>query len=102
MDRLPNIHPGEILQEEFLTPLGITPYRLSHAIGVQQTRISEIINGKRSITPDTAIRLARFFKTTPEFWLNLQRQYDLEEAQLERGKDYEEIRAYDYGQAVTA
>jgi addiction module HigA family antidote len=74
---LPNIHPGEILSEEFLKPLNITPYRLSKEIGVPQTRISAVLAGKRAITADTALRLARFFGSSPEFWMNLQTRYDL-------------------------
>ncbi len=69
--RLSNIHPGEILQLEFLEPLNITPYRLSKDIGVTQTRISEILSGKRSITADTALRLSRYFGNSAQFWLNL-------------------------------
>jgi addiction module HigA family antidote len=72
------VHPGEILKEEFLIPLGISPYALAKALGVAQTRISEIIHGRRAITADTALRLARYFTTTPEFWMNLQSHYDLE------------------------
>ena len=78
MNKLANIHPGEILREEFLTPLNITPYQLAKAIEVQQTRISEILHGKRNITADTAIRLGRYFHTTTQFWLNLQSMHDLE------------------------
>ena len=89
-ERLPNVHPGEILEEEFLTPLGITPYRISKEIGVPQTRIAAILAGKRGITADTALRLARFLGTTPQFWLNLQARYDLEEAQR-AGGDVEQI-----------
>lgn len=96
MERLPNIHPGEALQEEFLEPLGITPYRLAKEIGVQQTRIEGILHGKRRITADTAIRLGRFFNVTPQFWLNLQSLYDLEEEERKAGKHqaYERIQAY--------
>ncbi len=79
MKRIPNIHPGEILEEDFLTPMGITPYRLAKGTGIDQTRVSEIIHRKRSITVDSALRFARFFGNSPEFWLNLQLQYDLEE-----------------------
>jgi addiction module HigA family antidote len=79
-DRLPSIHPGEILLEEFLQPLAITPYRLAKSIGVPQTRIAAILAGKRAVTADTALRLARFFETSPEFWLNLQSAYELQEA----------------------
>ena len=90
-NRLPNIHPGEILQLEFLEPLNITPYRLSKDIGVAQTRISEIISGKRSITADTALRLSRYFGNSAQFWLNLQTQYDLREALKENAEIYDQI-----------
>lgn len=72
------IHPGEILMEEFLEPLGISQYRLAKDISVPPRRINEIVHGNRSITADTALRLARFFGTTERFWLNLQVRYDLE------------------------
>jgi len=72
------IHPGEILMEEFLEPLGISQYRLAKDISVPPRRINEIVHGKRAITADTALRLARFFGTTERFWLNLQVRYDLE------------------------
>ena len=72
------VHPGEILSEEFLKPLGITQYRLAKTIGVSQRRIGEIVQGHRGITADTALRLARALKTTPQFWMNLQSRYDLE------------------------
>ncbi len=77
---IPAIHPGEVLLEDFLNPLGITRYRLAKSIGVPQRRIDEICSGKRSITADTALRLARFFGTDPQSWLNLQSRYDLEVA----------------------
>jgi len=77
-EKLPPIHPGEILKEEFLDPMGISAYRLSKDIGVPQTPISQIIHGKRSITPITAVRLSLYFGNSTEFWLNLQRDYDLE------------------------
>jgi antitoxin HigA-1 len=92
-DRLPNIHPGEILQLEFLEPLDITPYRLSKDIGVAQTRISEILAGRRSITADTALRLSRYFGNSAQFWLNLQTQYDLRQAQEENAETYNNIPA---------
>jgi addiction module HigA family antidote len=79
--RLPSIHPGEILMEEFLQPLGLTAYQLAKAIGVEQTRISEILHRKRGITADTALRLARFFGTSAQMWMNLQSRYELEEAE---------------------
>ncbi len=72
------VHPGEILSEEFLKPLGITQYRLAKTIGVSQRRIGEIVQGNRGITADTALRLARALRTTPQFWMNLQSRYDLE------------------------
>ena len=72
------IHPGEVLLEEFLTPLGVSQYRLAKDISVPPRRINEIVRGRRSITADTALRLARFFRTTERFWLNLQVRYDLE------------------------
>ena len=77
---LKNIHPGEILLEEFLIAMGISAYRLSKATFLPQPRISEIIKGKRSISADTALRLAKFFGTDPKFWLSLQADFDLEEA----------------------
>ena len=72
------IHPGEILLQEFLVPLGISQYRLAKQISVPPRRINEIVKGQRSITADTALRLARFFETTERFWMNLQIRYDLE------------------------
>ena len=80
MDRLPNIHPGEVLLEEFLVPLGLTRYRLAREIGIGEARISAICAGRRAITADTALRLAAYFGTTPGFWLGLQADYDTEEA----------------------
>ena len=76
--RMPPIHPGEILLEEFLTPLGISQYRLAKETSVPPRRINEIVHGIRSISADTALRLARYFGTTERFWLNLQAHYDLE------------------------
>ena len=70
MKNIANIHPGEILQEEFLIPMGISAYKLSKSIGVQQTRISLIIKGERGMTADTSMRLSKYFGTTPEFWMN--------------------------------
>ena len=75
---LPAIHPGEILQEEFLDPMGISQYRLANDIGVSPRRINEIVHGTRAITANTALRLGRYFGTTAQFWLNLQAHYDLE------------------------
>ncbi len=79
------IHPGEILLEEFLRPMGISQYRLAKEISVPQRRISEITQGKRSITADTALRLGRYFGMEPQFWLNLQSRYDLLRAEAALG-----------------
>ena len=76
--RFPPVHPGEILLEEFLKPLGLSQYRLAKGLSVPARRINEIVLGVRSITADTALRLARFFGTSERFWLNLQATYDLE------------------------
>jgi addiction module HigA family antidote len=81
MKTLANIHPGEILREEFLSPLGISAYRLSKELHIPQTRISEILKGKRRVTADTALRLSAFFGNSAKFWLNLQQDYDLETLQ---------------------
>ncbi len=91
MEKLNNVHPGEILQLDFLEPLKITAYALAKAISVDQTRISQLIKGKRSITADTAIRLSRYFNTTPEFWLNAQSRYDLVQ-EMDHYEDYKEIK----------
>ncbi len=80
MVKLRNIHPGEVLLEEFLEPLQLSQNRLAREIKVPPRRINEIVLGKRAITADTALRLGKFFGTAPQFWLNLQDQYDLEEA----------------------
>ncbi len=77
--KLPPVHPGEVLLEEFLNPLEISQYRLSKDIAVPPRRINEIVQGKRAVTADTALRLARYFGTSEKFWLNLQAQYDLED-----------------------
>lgn len=82
---LPPIHPGEILLEEFLDPMGITQYRLAKDISVDPRRINEIVHGQRSITADTAFRLGRYFGMSPQFWLNLQSHYDLEVLDMESG-----------------
>lgn len=89
--RLPDIHPGEILNEDFLGPLGVSQYRLAQAVGVPPRRINEIVHGKRAISADTALRLARFFGTTAEFWINLQTQYDLRRAEKAIKKVVEKI-----------
>lgn len=95
-EKLPNIHPGEILKEEFLDAMGISAYRLAKEINVSETRISEIVHGKRSITADTAIRFSKFFGTTAEFWLNLQNLYDLEEEKNNHAPEFETIKMYAY------
>lgn len=79
MKKLKNIHPGEVLMEEFLLPLEITAYRLSKDIGIPQTRISEILKGNRRITADTALRLSQYFGNSAKFWLGLQDDFDIEE-----------------------
>ncbi len=76
--KLPPIHPGEILMEEFLKPMGISQYKLAKDISVPARRINELVQGKRSITPDTALRLSRYFGLSERFWINLQARYDLE------------------------
>ena len=97
MNKLRNIHPGEILLEEFLLPLGISAYKLSKALGIPQTRTSQIIKKRRRITADTALRLAKFFGTSAKFWMGLQNDYDIEEdlrnieSQLEQIKTVKEI-----------
>ena len=77
-EKLPPIHPGEILLEEFLEPMGVSQYRLARDISVPPRRINEIVLGKRSITPDTALRLSLFFGLSERFWMNLQTRYDIE------------------------
>jgi addiction module HigA family antidote len=93
--KIPPIHPGEILHEEFLKPMGISQYRLAKDISVAARRINEIVHGKRAITADTALRLGRYFKMSPEFWLNLQAIYDLEvEKDRLAGKLVQTVRVY--------
>ena len=93
--KLDNIHPGEVLVEEFLVPLGISRYRLSKDIDVPQTRIAEICKGRRAITADTALRLARYFGTSAKFWLGLQADYDLEEETRRVGRRLSAIDPHD-------
>ena len=92
MAEIAPMHPGEVLMEEFLDPLGVTQHRLAVEIGVPPRRINEIVHGKRRITADTALRLARFFGTTDRFWLNLQTRYDLEIEKDHLGARLEAIR----------
>jgi addiction module HigA family antidote len=84
---MPPVHPGETLREDFLKPLGLTANRLAIDLQVPVTRVNDIVRGKRAVTADTALRLARYFGTTPQFWMNLQANYDLELAQDERGSE---------------
>lgn len=84
--KLPPVHPGEILVAEFLEPLGVSQYRLAKDISVPPRRINEIVHGERSVTADTALRLARYFGTSDRFWVNLQARYDLEVAKDRLGK----------------
>lgn len=82
MKRIPNIHPGEILFEEFLEPMNLSAYRLAKETNIPQTRISDIIHKRRRISADTALRFSKFFGNSPEFWLGLQNDYDLEEEKI--------------------
>jgi addiction module HigA family antidote len=91
MEKLNNKHPGEILLEEFLIPLEISAYRLAKDIFIPQTRISEIIKGKRRITADTALRFAKYFGTSPKFWLSLQDDFDLEEEAFQKSNELSNI-----------
>ncbi len=91
MEKIKNIHPGEILKEEFLEPLGISAYKLSKETFIPQTRISEIVKGKRRITADTAIRLSKYFGTSDKFWLGLQDDYDLEEEKSLKKAEFDSI-----------
>lgn len=88
--RLPPVHPGEILKEEFLEPLGLSQTRLAAATGISGRRVGEIVQGKRAVTADAALRLGRYFGTTPEFWLNMQTHYELEVARDRVGAEIED------------
>jgi addiction module HigA family antidote len=92
MEKLSNIHPGEILLEEFLKPLNISAYKLSKDLGIPQTRTSEIIKGRRSITADTAIRLSYYFGNSAKFWLGLQNDFDLEEEKKSKAPEFKHIK----------
>lgn len=94
MEKLTNIHPGEILNAEFLEPMGITAYRLSKELKIPQTRISEIIKGNRRITADTALRLSRYFGNSAKFWLGLQNDFDIEEEKENKEKELNEIKRH--------
>lgn len=94
MEKIKNIHPGEILLEEFLIPLSISAYRLSKDIGIPQTRISEIIKANRRITADTALRFSRYFGNSAKFWLGLQDDYDIEEEEMQKKTELNAIKQY--------
>ena len=87
MKKLKNIHPGEVLQEEFLLPLRLSAYKLSKDVGISQTRVSEIIKGNRRITADTALRLSKYFGNSAKFWLGLQDDFDIEEEEQLKSKE---------------
>jgi len=95
-ERIAPIHPGEVLLEDFLNPMEITAYRLAKQTMIDQTRVSEIIRGKRSISVDTALRLSKFFGTTPEFWINIQTQFDLENKKEELADDLSRIQPVNF------
>jgi addiction module HigA family antidote len=92
MERLENVHPGEVLLEEFMKPLDITAYRLSKDLEIPQTRVSEILKGRRRISADTALRLSRYFGNSAKFWLGLQDDYDLEEELCKRKPEFQRIK----------
>ena len=94
MEKLKNIHPGEVLSEEFLIPNNITAYKLAKDIGIPQTRISEIVKGNRRITADTALRFSKYFGNSPKFWLGLQDDFDIEEEIATKGIILESIKRY--------
>lgn len=94
MKKIKNIHPGEVLLEEFLIPLELSAYRLSKEISIPQTRISEIIKGNRRITADTALRLSKFFGNSAKFWLGLQDDFDIEHEKAHKQKDLNSIKQY--------
>ncbi|TXE10770.1 HigA family addiction module antidote protein [Gelidibacter salicanalis] len=94
MEKLANVHPGEILNYEFLEPLEITAYRLSKDLKIPQTRISEIIKGNRRITADTALRLSKYFGNSAKFWLGLQNDFDIEEEKENKEKELSKIKQH--------
>lgn len=95
MKNLDNIHPGEVLKEEFMEPLNITAYRISKDLGIPQTRISEILKGRRRISADTALRLSKYFGNSAKFWLGLQDDYDLEEELNGNEQEFQKIQRRD-------
>jgi len=94
MRHLKNIHPGEVLQEEFLVPMGISVYRIAKETGLSPTRLGQVIRGSRSVTAETAIKIGLFLNTGPEFWMNLQSLYDIEEATRRYDKEVKTIHPY--------
>ena len=94
MKKIKNIHPGEVLQAEFLVPLGLSAYKLSKDIGIPQTRVSEILKGNRRITADTALRLSKYFGNSAKFWLGLQDDFDIEEEEQIKSKEFGSIEHY--------
>lgn len=96
MAKLKNIHPGEVLVEEFLIPMNISAYRLSKEIGIPQTRASEIIKGNRRITADTALRLSKYFGNSARFWLGLQNDFDIEEEMASKATIFQSIKAVEF------
>lgn len=94
MEKLANVHPGEVLLYEFLEPLKITAYRLSKDLKVPQTRVSEILKGNRRITADTALRLSKYFGTSAKFWLGLQDDYDIEDEKQAKDDELSQIKKY--------
>ncbi len=92
MEKLDNIHPGVVLREEFMMPLEITAYRLSKDLGIPQTRISEILKGRRRVSADTALRLSKYFGNSAKFWLGLQDDYDLEKELNSRKREFQKIK----------
>jgi len=95
LEKLANVHPGEILNLEFLDPLGITAYRLSKDLNIPQTRISVIIKGNRKITADTALRLSKYFGNSAKFWLGIQNDYDIEEESISKESQLNEIKHFE-------
>ena len=94
MERLENVHPGEVLQEDFLKPLKVSAYRVAKDIDIPQTRVSQIIKGRRRITADTALRLSSYFGNSAKFWLGLQNDYDIEKEKREKAEVFDRIKKY--------
>lgn len=95
LDFDPPIHPGEVLREEFLNPLGLKPYSLARRLHVPRTRIERIVSETSPVTPDTALRLAKFFGTSPDFWMNMQTSYDIARARATKREEIDRIRTLD-------